>query len=338
MFNTKAKKAALAAQREQEEYQRYQDWLRVHTPKTPKFSMDPENRPYSIPRQQRAQASVDTYNQAYNNGTLADFYQNNTGAGSLVPVQNLGSNNFYNKATGPSSAFETATPGNAMVPVSDVYTRAEGLGAVPKSNKASKLGGFFDDVKGGAADILGSAMDAGKQGWANIKAGRGIMPKYAGLAKGAMGAMAGLKAVQGISEYQNAQNDTEDLVNDILASAAGNDNYRYDLSTDQLKTLRQLQNGTFDTSGDFDMGSVLGNLGNIATGAGLGFVTGGGIPGALLGAAGGVVDGVSSGMIGNQNQITADLEGLYQALYESEMRNKAMKRDAAMQRYANSIY
>ena len=226
-------------------------------------------------------------------------------------------------------------PGNALVPVSDVSTRAEGLGAVPKGNK---LGGFFDDIKGGAMDIAGAAMDAGKQGLANIKAGRGVMPKYAGLAKGAMGAMAGLKAIQGISDYQNAQDDTEDLVNDILASAAGNDNYRYDLSAEQLKTLRQLQNGTFDTSGDFDMGSVLGNLGNIATGAGLGFVTGGGPVGALLGAAGGVVDGVSSGMIDNQNQITADLEGLYQALYESEMRNKQMKRDAAMQRYANSIY
>lgn len=229
-------------------------------------------------------------------------------------------------------------PGNALVPISDVYTRAEGLGAMPKTSSKSKLGGFFDDIKSGTMDIAGSAMDAGKQGLANIKAGKGVMPKYAGLAKGAMGAMAALKAVQGISDYQNAQSNTEDLVNDILASAAGNDNYRYDLSADQLKTLRQLQNGTFDTSGDFDMGSILGNLGNIATGAGLGFVTGGGIPGALLGAAGGVVDGVSSGMIGNQNQITADLEGLYQALYESEMRNKAMKRDAAMQRYANDLY
>lgn len=244
-----------------------------------------------------------------------------------------GMEDWYQAASQGSYQYN---PGDAQASM-NAFNNATTGGAAGAAKK-SKLGSFFDDVKMGAMDIAGSAMDAGKQGWSNIKAGKGVMPKYAGLAKGAMGAMAGLKAVQGISEYQNAQNDTKDLVNDILASAAGNDNYRYDLSADQLKTLRQLQNGTFDTSGDFDMGSVLGNLGNIATGAGLGFVTGGGIPGALLGAAGGVVDGVSSGMINDQNQITADLEGLYQALYESEMRNKSMKRDAAMQRYANSIY
>lgn len=261
---------------------------------------------------------------------MFDTINNSTGGGALVPV-------------GQTSLVHVPGQGRTYTEIPFGTTGTSGTArtagaAGPGAAKKSKLGGFFDDVKSGAMDIAGSAMDAGKQGWSNIKAGKGVMPKYAGLAKGAMGAMAGLKAVQGISDYQNAQADTEDLVNDILASAAGNDNYRYDLSADQLKTLRQLQNGTFDTSGDFDMGSVLGNLGNIAAGAGLGFVTGGGIPGALLGAAGGVVDGVSSGMINNQNQITADLEGLYQALYESEMRNKAMKRDAAMQRYANSIY
>lgn len=230
-------------------------------------------------------------------------------------------------------------PGTALIPIDDVVTHAEGLGAVPKSSKSSStLRGFFDDAKGGIADIAGSAMDAGKRGWANIKAGKGVMPQYAGLAKGALGAKAALSAIQGINEYTTAQDNTKDLVNDILRSAAGNSNYRWDLSADQLNTLRKLQNGTYDLSGDFDMTSVLGNLGSIATGAGLGFVTGGGIPGALLGAAGGVVDGVSSSMVDSQNQITADLEGLYQALYESEMRNKSMRRDAAMQHYANSLY
>lgn len=229
-------------------------------------------------------------------------------------------------------------PGTALVPVSDVRTRAEGLGAVPKTSKKSKLGGFFDDVKHGAMDIVGPAMDAGKQGWANIKAGRGVMPKYAGLARGAAGALAGFKAIQGVSDYQAAKEDTDALVNDILASAAGNSMYRYDLSADQLATLRKLQNGSYDTTGDFDMDSLLGNLGNIATGAGVGFVTGGGPVGAILGGLSGVVDGVSSGMVGNQEQITADLQSLYNALYESEMRNKQMKRDAAYAKYANSLY
>jgi hypothetical protein len=229
-------------------------------------------------------------------------------------------------------------PGNAVVPISDVYTRAEGLGAIPKPKKTSKIGSFFDDIKGGAADLAGTIMEGGKKGWANIKSGQGVLPQYAGLARGAMGAMAGLQAIKGIDAYQSAQEDTESLVDDILLSAANNDNYRYDLSAEQLQTLRKLKNGTYDLTGDFDIGNVLGNIGNIATGAGLGFVTGGGPVGALLGAAGGVVDGVSSGMVGNQEKITADLQSLYNALYESEMRNKQMKRDAAMQRYANSVY
>lgn len=274
----------------------------------PKDYILPNNQSYSQVRAARNKAAYDRYQAAYVAGATPEQQTVSPNAGALVP------DGFFNTQSGSKRT------------------------AGSKAAKNGKLGGFFDELRSGVTNAVNSAIDAGKQGWANIKAGKGVMPKYAGLAKGAMGVMTGLKAAQEISDYQNAQGDTEDLVNNILASAAGNDNYRYDLSADQLKTLRQLQNGTFDISGDFDMGSVLDNLGNIATGAGLGFVTGGGIPGALLGAAGGVVDGVSSGMVNSQNQITADLEGLYQALYESEMRNKAMKRDAAMQRYANSLY
>ena len=193
-------------------------------------------------------------------------------------------------------------------------------------------------AKGGLKGMFGNLSNTAKNAWGNVKAGKGIMPKYAGLAKGAAGAMAGLKAIQGVSDYQSAKENTDDLVNDILASAAGNSMYRHDLSADQLATLRKLQNGSYDTTGDFDMDSLLGNLGNIATGAGVGFVTGGGPVGAILGGLSGVVDGVSSGMVGNQEQITADLQSLYDALYESEMRNKQMKRDAAYQHYANSLY
>lgn len=246
-----------------------------------------------------------------------------------------------------TGAFDTVTGSNgggAVVPVSEVYDSPRGDGF------------DFDATFGTAADVVGdAAADAvGKGGglkgffanaksnlgnaWGNIKAGKGAMPQYAGLAKGAMGISAGLKALQGMQAYSEAKKNTDDLVNDILASAAGNPNLRYDLSADQLATLRKLQNGTYDTTGDLDLGGVLSNAGDIAMGAGMGFVTGGGIPGAILGGLGGLVDGVSSKTIGNQEQITADLQGLYQALYESEMANKAMKRDAYMQRYQRSLY
>lgn len=204
-------------------------------------------------------------------------------------------------------------------------------------NTRGRMESTYNDFKQRAADYSGYIMNAGREGLNGLTSGQGIAPAYAGLANGAMGAVAGVKAIQGIDKYQNAKKDTEDLVNDILASAAGNQNYRYDLSTDQLQMLRRLQNGTYDTSGDFEIESLFSNLGDTATGAGLGFVTGGPV-GAILGGLGGVVDGVSSGMTRNQEKITADLQSLYDALYESEMRNKAIKRDAATQRYANSLY
>jgi hypothetical protein len=248
------------------------------------------------------------------------------------------------KPVNPAQALVPIQTG--IVPVGDVTTQKESLWK--RGSGAEALGTAADVVGDAAADAAGKG--GGLKGffantkanlgnaWGNIKAGKGVMPQYAGLARGMAGAMAGLKAIQGVSDYQSAKEDTDALVNDILASAAGNSMYRYDLSADQLATLRKLQNGSYDTTGDFDMDSLLGNLGNIATGAGVGFVTGGGIPGAILGGLGGVVDGVSSGMVGNQEQITADLQSLYDALYESEMRNKQMKRDAAYARYANGLY
>lgn len=205
-----------------------------------------------------------------------------------------------------------------------------GIGAKIKNG----LGGASQKIAGAYDKLAGTAKNA----WGNVKAGKGIMPKYAGLAKAGMGIGAGISAIKGINEYQNAKKDTDALVEDILQSAAGNEMLRYDLSADQLELLRKLRNGTYDLTGDFDAGDLLGNLGNIATGAGIGFVTGGGPIGAILGGASGVVDGVSSSMVGNQEKITQDLQNLYDALYESEMRTKSMQRDAAYQRYANSLY
>lgn len=222
------------------------------------------------------------------------------------------------------NAFSLTPVSNPLGGAADVLT------SVPIDEGAFKSGG----IKG----MFGNLSNTAKNAWGNVKAGKGIMPKYAGLAKAGMGIGAGISAIKGINEYQNAKKDTDALVDDILQSAAGNEMLRYDLSADQLELLRKLRNGTYDLTGDFDAGDLLGNLGNIATGAGLGFVTGGGPIGAILGGASGIIDGVSSSMVGNQEKITQDLQNLYDALYESEMRNKSMQRDAAYQRYANSLY
>lgn len=205
-------------------------------------------------------------------------------------------------------------------------TATGGSPAGAAKTAGAKTGGLFDSLKGKASE-----------GWNNVKAGKGLIPS----AKTMSNVMAGVQLANaigtGYNEYNQAQMDTESLISDILASAGGNSNLRYDLSSDQLNLLRQLQNGTFDTSADFDISNAFGNLGNVATQAAMGYAFGG-IPGAILSGLTPVASGITSGMTQDQRQITARLEGLYNSLAESEMRNKAMKRDAAMQRYANSLY
>jgi hypothetical protein len=215
---------------------------------------------------------------------------------------------------------------------------ANGFGNMKSaSNAAAAAVNAKGGNPGGLKGLFGNIAGGAKNAWSNVKAGKGIVPSFAKEANIGAGVTAALNAIQGISNYQAAAQDTDDLVAEILQSAASNPNIRYDLSSDQLQTLRKLQNGTYDTSGDFELSHLLGNLGETAAGAGIGFLTGGPL-GAVLGGAGGLVNGISSGMVGNQEQITADLQGLYEALYESEMNAKAMRRDAAMQRYANSLY
>ena len=247
----------------------------------------------------------------------------------------------YMRYNDPRMYAQYGSPmGGALIDIGAPILGTESInpGRIPGAGaSAGGLKGMFARAKAGAGNLFNNATGNVQNAISNVKAGKGIMPKYAGLANVGMGIGAGLSAIQGINDYQTAKQDTDDLVNDILQSAAGNPNIRYDLSSDQLQTLRKLQNGTYDTSGDFELSHLLGNIGETATGAGLGFLTGGPL-GAVLGGAGGLAKGVSSGMVGNQEQITADLQSLYDALYESEMNAKAMRRDAAMQRYANSLY
>lgn len=228
----------------------------------------------------------------------------------------------------------TAAASGTKFTLGDAAKSAAGVGAdvlmdagLDSIGSGGGLKGFFASTKSN----LGNA-------WKNVKAGKGIAPSFAKYANILAGAQAGLSTIQGLSDYGNAKEDTDALIQQILASAGANPNLHHDLSADQLKTLRQLRSGTYDSIGDFTLEGVLGNLGNIATGAGIGFLTGGGPWGAILGGLNGVVDGIASGTVGNQQEINAELEALYNALYEAEMNNKAMRKEAAMQRYQQSLY
>ena len=236
-------------------------------------------------------------------------------------------------------AANTTVPTGTAVPTGSDYIKANY--SVPKSaygptSTAPTTAPNVPNPSGAA--VLGKVKSGIGTAWDNVKSGKGIMPAYAKYANIAAGINAASTAARGISQYSNAVADTEDLVSQILASAGSNPNLRYDLSADQMQLLRQLQNGTYDTSAGFSIDGLLGNLGNVATGAGMGFLTGGGWTGALLGALAPAAEGITSGMSADQGRITAELEGLYNALLDSEMTTKDMKRNANMQRYANSIY
>lgn len=215
---------------------------------------------------------------------------------------------------------------NAAGVAADVAGDVAADAAMDTVSKGGDLKGFFANAKSGAGNAL-----------KNVKAGKGINPKFAKGATGITAALAAVNAIKGISDYNTEMKNSQDVANDILASASANPNLRYDLTSDQLKMLRQLRNGTYDLSGDLSGASILSGLGNTAIGAGTGFLTGG-WGGAIAGGLGGLVDSALGGMQDNQRRITSELEGLYQALYESEMRNKSMERNAAMQRYANGLY
>ena len=242
------------------------------------------------------------------------------------------------KATQAAQAATNATNATKVNGISGVARQAAPLSkhqkALQAANQASQtatgggggLKAFFANPK----KALGTA-------WDNVAAGKGAIPKMAKYANALQGIYAANQLFGGISDYSNAVSDTDQLISDILASAGSNPNLRHDLSADQLQLLRKLQNGTYDSSAGFSVDGVLNNLLNTAIQAGTGYLSGGTV-GAILGGAGGIAEGITSGMVSDQGQITSELEGLYNALYESEMRDKSMRRDAAMQRYADSIY
>lgn len=277
---------------------------------------------------------------------LRNFYARNTlnnPKGTTIPLSNDAMRRVLNPTTVPTSQNgigintqramqdavgvpKTFNVGNTVKNTAKAAAPTAAESIIEKAATAG-TGSWWDNLKTGASNT-----------WNNVKSGKGIMPEYAKYANIAAGINAAATAAQGISQYSNAVADTEDLVSQILASAGGNPNLRYDLSADQMQLLRRLQNGTYDTSAGFGIDGLLNNLGNVATGAGLGFLTGGGWTGALMGALAPAAEGITSGMSADQGRITAELEGLYNALLDSEMTTKEMKRNANMQRYANSIY
>lgn len=238
---------------------------------------------------------------------------------------NLNPSNF--QSGGIVSSAQRAANNSGWTPSAG----ASAATTIPKTSATStaagaKAGGFFKNLKGKAAT-----------GWSNVKSGKGLMPEYSKYANIGSGIMQGLEAANNLSAYSNAAGSTDKLMSDIAISAMGNPNLRYDLTSEQLALLNQVQDGSYADAAALDMDALLGAAPNALLQAGLGFLSGG-TTGAVINGIGTLANAGLAGGTAAQEQKNAELNALYQALLESEMYNKSLKRDAAMQRYANSLY
>ena len=136
------------------------------------------------------------------------------------------------------------------------------------------------------------------------------------------------QAIGGISDYNNAKSDYDDLTGDILREANSNPLANYYLTNSQQSDLRKLQrDGNIGGKADFDdflngMGS---GLGDAILPTLLGLATGG-VPGAFVGGIGSLVNSGIGGMNDRVAQDAADLESLYRTLADAKSQYSAMKR------------
>lgn len=136
------------------------------------------------------------------------------------------------------------------------------------------------------------------------------------------------QAIGGISDYNNAKSDYDDLTGSILREANSNPLANYYLTNSQQSDLRKLQRDG-DSGGKADIDDFLNGmgsgLGNAILPTLLGLATGG-VPGALVGGIGSLVNSGIGGMNDRVAQDAADLESLYQALVDAKSQYSSMKR------------
>ena len=136
-----------------------------------------------------------------------------------------------------------------------------------------------------------------------------------------------MSAAQGLGSLSDTTRDTDDLASDIIVAAQNAPTLAYDLSPDQLRLLRQLQRGAYDTDSSLSDVDGAGAFGNAIKGALMGI--GGGQYGMLIGGLGGLINSGISDMQSGAERRNAELEALYAALTESQRNYNNVLRDRA---------
>jgi hypothetical protein len=203
-------------------------------------------------------------------------------------------------------------------------------GAASTAKDPSKLKQAFAGWKNKASgwgDKAASFIDPDNYGWSKqggVKAFGKDVGKWGNMLS--LG-MQGVDAAQGIGDYMDTLNSNEDLMSKIQTSAAGNPLLSSYLTSDQLNLLGDIQLGNYNDeadAGDFFKGALSG-LGNAIMPGVTGFLTGG-IPGAIIGAGGTLINSGIDNLSSASGQNSAELQALYQALKDAELQYKSMKR------------
>lgn len=142
----------------------------------------------------------------------------------------------------------------------------------------------------------------------------------------ASGVLQGAQALKGVSDYNKAKQSNDDMLNDIVISAASNPLLSSYLTSDQMRLVNDIRRGNYETSSDVDdfLRGVGGGLGDIFTSAALGAA--GGIPGMVIGGLGAAANAGIRGLSSGTEEESAELAALYQALMDAEAQYKSMKR------------
>lgn len=222
-------------------------------------------------------------------------------------------------ASGGSTASTIGTAANAAGTAANLGGMFAGLkdwGSKAFPNAKKELGGIL----GGKGALAPEGFD-----W-NSKTGVKAFGKNVGKGLNWLSAInQGVQTAQGISNYTDAVQSNEDLLQAIRRSALANPLLSSYLTSDQLALLRQIRSGNYDVNGDFSdfLGGMGSGLGDAALAALMGFGTGGWW-GAGINGIGTLINSGIEGLAGGTS--SAELEALYQTLMDAEAQYRSMKR------------
>ena len=227
----------------------------------------------------------------------------------------------------------TPGAGAGTAPKGAPGTGAPNPNTAPKS-KLFKEGGFFNSengLKGFYNKATNPQFDWNKKegltGWDKplgkyVTAGTALYNGY--------------KAAEALQDLSNSGDSTDELMAKISAASHNSPTIQYDLSSDQLDLLRDVRGGDYDTGISLQDVDLLGALGD----AGMGVVMGasGGIPGMILGGLGGLTNSVLGDLNNTADARNTELEGLYQAILDSEQQYKQSRKQKAYARLGMGGY